>query len=81
MTFDEWWDANEKQFTADSCHMSGYHMASVAWRAGQSAEREACAEICDETFVEPGDLQVDNCHEAAKKIRARESDYGFATAL
>jgi hypothetical protein len=31
--FDEWWDKNEKQFLADSCHMSEYHMASVCWNA------------------------------------------------
>lgn len=37
-TFTAWWDANEKQFTSDSCHMSEYHMASVVWEAAQSAK-------------------------------------------
>lgn len=36
-----------------------------------SIEREECAKICEETWVEPGDLQTDNCHEAADKIRDR----------
>ena len=34
-------------------------------------EREACALICEKTWVEPGDAQVENCHEAAAAIRAR----------
>ena len=34
-------------------------------------EREACALICEKTWVEPGDAQVENCHEAAASIRAR----------
>ena len=33
MTFDEWWDINEKQYSADSCHMSEYHMAHFVWKA------------------------------------------------
>lgn len=45
MTFDEWWNLNEKQFTADSCHMSEYHMASVVWeaafKAGELAKKES----------------------------------------
>jgi len=32
--FDAWWDKNEAQFSADACHMSEYHMASVAFLAG-----------------------------------------------
>lgn len=36
-----------------------------------TAEREACAEICDNTIVEPGDQQMESCHEAAAAIRAR----------
>lgn len=36
--FDEWWDANEKQFIADAYHMSEYHMAGVVWRAAQDAK-------------------------------------------
>lgn len=36
-----------------------------------AAEREACAKICEETFVEPGDMQVESCGAAADKIRAR----------
>ena len=31
--FDEWWDGNEAQYTADSCHMSDYHMAKTVWEA------------------------------------------------
>lgn len=31
---------------------------------------EGAAKICDETYVEPGDLQVESCYEAAEKIRA-----------
>ncbi len=36
-TFDQWWDTNEKQFAADSCHMSEYHMASVVWDAARAS--------------------------------------------
>lgn len=36
LTFDEWWNKNESQFTADSCHMSEYHMASVVWNAAMA---------------------------------------------
>ena len=31
--FEAWWDKNEKQFIADSCHMSEFHMAGVVWEA------------------------------------------------
>jgi len=62
-----------------------YSTAEIAWatwqaaRAGTArmvadavaAEREACAAICDVTYVEPGDMQVESCHEAALIIRAR----------
>ena len=36
MTFEEWWDKNEKQFSADACHVSEYHMASVVWTAARA---------------------------------------------
>lgn len=36
-------------------------------------ERESCAKICDVTYVEPGDMQVKTCHEAAALIRARNA--------
>lgn len=39
--------------------------------AALAKEREACAQICDETWVCPGDLQAESCHEAAAAIRAR----------
>lgn len=47
MTFDEWWDENQAQYSNDSLHMSEYHMASVVWAAAVAAEREACAVIAD----------------------------------
>lgn len=31
MTFDEWWEKNKEQYSADACHMSEYHMASLVW--------------------------------------------------
>ena len=57
----------------------GDPMAWSAWVEATRQEREACAKICEETWVDPGDLQVENCHEAAAKIRARSrqlADYG-----
>jgi hypothetical protein len=42
--------------------------AAVA--AAVAAERERCARICEETWVEPGDLQTCNCQAAADAIRA-----------
>lgn len=39
-SFEEWWKANEKQYSADACHMSEYHMASVVWEAA-SAQRSS----------------------------------------
>ncbi len=65
MTFEEWWDANEKQFTADSCHMSEYHMASVVWDASKRIERAACVKICESDSAFYGDYY-------ASKILARE---------
>lgn len=41
MTFDEWGDANEKEYSSDSLHMSEYHMARVVWEAASEAETEA----------------------------------------
>lgn len=48
----------------------GSFAALVAEKAA-AKEREACALICEKTWVEPGDAQVENCHEAAASIRAR----------
>ncbi len=45
MTFDEWWDKNETQYSSDSCHMSEYHMASVVWNAAFEAGRELEREL------------------------------------
>ena len=39
--FDEWWDGNEAQYTADSCHMSDYHMAKTVWEAAFNMGKEA----------------------------------------
>jgi len=50
MTFEEWWNENGARFMADSCHMSEYHMASVAWSAGESqndAEIRSYNELLD----------------------------------
>ena len=62
MTFDEWWQENEKWYSSDALHMSEYHMASVIWGAATAAaqvelveairiatlrEREACAKVCE----------------------------------
>lgn len=45
---------------------------AIVAAARQSALEEA-ARICDETWVSPGDLQCESCHEAAAKIRALAS--------
>lgn len=42
-----------------------------AMEDARAEEREACAKICEETWVEPGDMQVASCQEAAEKIRSR----------
>lgn len=39
----------------------------------RNAALEEAALICDKSYVEPGDLQVENCHEAAAAIRALQS--------
>ena len=36
MTFDEWWNKNEQQYSGDACHMSEYHMAFTVWNAATS---------------------------------------------
>lgn len=41
---------------------------------------EEAAKICDQTYVSPGDLQVENCHEAAAKIREMKSCQAIATS-
>ena len=46
-------------------------LVAAAGRALLAKEREECARICEETWVEPGDSQTTNCSEAAAKIRAR----------
>lgn len=46
-------------------------LAMNCYELGKADEREACALICEDTWVEPGDLQVERCTEAAEKIRAR----------
>lgn len=48
MTFDQWWGNNEKQYSADACHMSEYHMASVVWEA---AKKDGTIRDYDERFV------------------------------
>lgn len=52
MTFDEWWDINEKQYSADSCHMSEYHMAHFVWKAAfkEGLEIERKKQITDFIF-------------------------------
>lgn len=40
MTFDQWWEANEKQYSSDALHMSEYHMAHMVWKAAFEAGRE-----------------------------------------
>lgn len=53
----------------------GYSLDAMraAWTHGYdegvATERERCARICEETWVEPGDLQTCNCQDAADKIR------------
>lgn len=34
-SFDEWWEENEKQYSADARHMSERHMASLVWAAAK----------------------------------------------
>lgn len=72
--FDKWWDENEAQYTSDSCHMSEYHMASVAW----SAAIERCAGIAEEIRKElslnedyGGASYDDACEQILIKIRER----------
>jgi hypothetical protein len=49
-------------------HPTGSMLEEFARRV-EAEERERCARICEETFVEPGDMQVCNFQEAADKIR------------
>ena len=66
---EKWWDANEKQFMADSCHMSEFHMAGVVWKAAIELEREACAKVC-EARADPVQ-EFNGLHRAAIAIRKR----------
>lgn len=46
-------------------------IVAFAQQRAIAAERERCARICEVTFVEPGDMQVCTCKEAADKIRGQ----------
>lgn len=46
MTFDEWWEKNEKQYLEDSLHMSEYHMAKMVWDA---ANKKRC--VCEKPIA------------------------------
>ena len=70
--FEEWWDENEKQFMADACHMSEFHMASVVWEAAIQYEREACAIACDRQAQLQMDTGADDCCIAEAKRCARD---------
>ena len=53
LSFDEWWNANEMQYTSDSCHMSEYHMASVVWKAALSAlDRQGSGKWVGRTLID-----------------------------
>lgn len=43
MTFDEWWEKNEAQYSSDACHMSEYHMAFTVWNAALAVRPEGVA--------------------------------------
>ena len=46
MTFDDWWDTTKAATTPET--FAGWEQSCrQAWRAGQVAERERCAAICD----------------------------------
>jgi hypothetical protein len=46
MTFDEWWDTTKATATPDTL-AEWEQSCRQAWRAGQVAERERCAAVCD----------------------------------
>lgn len=76
MTFEQWWEQNEKQYSADACHMSEFHMASVVWAAAVLAERERCAKIADaEAANKPWNdsATCEICEEIAAAIRKGET--------
>lgn len=58
--FDEWWNKNEAQFTADSCHMSQYHMASVVWAAAVKSQEATIESLEDETRVLQANMPLDD---------------------
>jgi hypothetical protein len=62
-----------ERFADDSCTPDDIAFARAIEDAIEDAVLERAASVCDETYVEPGDMQVENCHEAAAKIRAMKN--------
>lgn len=84
MTFEQWWEANEKQYSADACHMSEYHMASVVWAAAQLAIRPEVRQSADVLSADAWEVfrryrgaltEIAECHECSgsqcREIAAR----------
>lgn len=63
------WDLVRSGPNYDGRHRNVEAAIAAAIDRAVAAERERCAQICEETWVEPGDLQVCTCKEAADKIR------------
>jgi hypothetical protein len=66
------WTEAIEQFQKHEAGVS-VHPSIYLARAIEDAVLERAASVCDETYVEPGDMQVENCHEAAAKIRAMKN--------
>jgi hypothetical protein len=61
MTFDEWWDTTKATATPET--FAGWEASCrQAWRAGQLAERERCAKLCEMTPPYPFRPSIEAAH-------------------
>lgn len=67
MTFNQWWAT----LTDKEQKLLGQHNARFVWDAAATAEREACAKVCDELAARD---KLSNYYKiAANRIRARNN--------
>ena len=67
MNFNQWWAT----LTDKEQKLLGQHNARFVWDAAATAEREACAEICDRFQARNVGMQPAEC---AGAIRARNNN-------
>lgn len=71
MNFNQWWAT----LTDKEQKLLGQHNARFVWDAAATAEREACAKVCEENATDLSEGDWDSaCTNCANRIRARNNN-------